>query len=169
MCASSQSASVTAENDGTGLAEEHPGTIHEAHRQRTQRWHPILRQLQNERRLARFEDRTLQQPRRCHRGNKSGEIQPEHHDVLQTEKSVQECFVRNERRNQQHVDRQTRRAGHEGRHENRREAVALVLDGARRHDGRNCAGICREQGDERLPFSPVVRITRSAINAARAR
>ena len=56
----------------------------------------------------------------------------------------------NECRNEQHVDRQARRAGHERRDENGGEAVALVLDGARGHDGRNGAGIGGEQRDEGL-------------------
>jgi hypothetical protein len=61
---------------------------------------------------------------------------------------VQECDVGNEGGDEQHVDGQARRAGHEGRDEDGGEAVALVLDGARGHDGGNGAGVGGEQRDE---------------------
>ena len=62
--------------------------------------------------------------------------------------------VRHERRDDQRVDRQPRRAGHERRDQNRRHALALVLDGARRHDRRHRAGIRRQQRNERLAVEP---------------
>ena len=61
---------------------------------------------------------------------------------------MQEDDVGNEGGDEQHVDRQARGAGHEGRDKNGGEAVALVLDGARGHDGWNGAGIGGEQRDE---------------------
>ncbi len=80
--------------------------------------------------------------------DESGEIEAEHDDGAQAEKSVQEDDVGNEGGDEQHVHRQARRAGHERRDEDGGEAVAPVLDGARGHDGGNGAGIGREQRDE---------------------
>ena len=48
------------------------------------------------------------------------------------------------------VHRQPGRAGHERRNQDGGNAVALALDGARRHDGRHCAGVGREQRDKAL-------------------
>ncbi len=63
---------------------------------------------------------------------------------------MEEGNVGDEGGNEQHVHGQARGAGHEGRDEDGGEAVALVLDGARGHDGGNRAGIGGEQGDEGL-------------------
>ena len=58
--------------------------------------------------------------------------------------------IRNKRRDQQGVHRQPRRTGHEWRDEDRRDAIAFVLNGARRHDRRYRATVGREQRDEAL-------------------
>ena len=50
----------------------------------------------------------------------------------------------------QRVDGQPRRAGHERCNQDGGDAVAFVLDGARGHDGRHGACIGREQRDECL-------------------
>ena len=118
--------------------------------ERAQRGHAVLRQLQNEGRLAGFEDGAFEQPRGGHGADKAGQIEAEHDDGAQAEESVQVGDVGDEGGDQQHVDRQARRAGHEGRDQDGGEAVALVLDGARGHDGRNSAGVGGEQRDEGL-------------------
>ncbi len=56
---------------------------------------------------------------------KPATIEAEHDDGAQAEESVQEDDVGNEGGDEQHVDRQARRAGHEGRDEDGGEAVAL--------------------------------------------
>ncbi len=63
---------------------------------------------------------------------------------------MQEGGIGHEGCDQQHVDGQPRRAGHERGDQNGRQAVALVLDGARGHDGRNGAGVGGEQRNEGL-------------------
>ena len=63
---------------------------------------------------------------------------------------AEDVAIRNERRDDQRVDRQARRAGHERRDENGGDSLALVLDGARGHDRRHSAGVGGEQRDERL-------------------
>ena len=92
----------------------------------------------------------LQQPRRGEGGDESGKIEAEHHQRAQAEKAVEVRGVGNEGRDEQQIDRQPRRAGHERRDQNGGQAVALVLNGARGHDGRNRAGIGRKQRDERF-------------------
>jgi hypothetical protein len=82
---------------------------------------------------------------------------------------VEEGDVGDEGGDEEHVDGQARGAGHEGRDEDGGEAVALVLDSAGGHDGGHRAGIGGEQGMKALPLSPMVRMTRSAMSAARAR
>ena len=62
----------------------------------------------------------------------------------------QEKTIGNERRDDERVDGQARGAGHEGRDEDGGEALALVLDGARGHDGGHGAGVGGEQRDESL-------------------
>ena len=59
-----------------------------------------------------------------------------------------EQAVGDERRDDQRVDGQPRRAGHERRDQDGGESLALVLDGARGHDGRHSAGVGGEQRDE---------------------
>jgi hypothetical protein len=80
--------------------------------------------------------------------DEAGDVEAEHDDGAQAEKAVEEVDVGNEGGDEQHVDGQARRAGHEGRDEDGGEAVALVLDGARGHDGGNGAGVGGEQRDE---------------------
>ena len=52
------------------------------------------------------------------------------------------------------VDRQSCRARHEGRNQNGGQPVALVLDGAGRHDGRHGTGVGREQRDKSFAVEP---------------
>ena len=59
-------------------------------------------------------------------------------------------MIRNEGRDNEGIDRQARGASHERRNQNGGDALALVLDSAGGHDGRHCAGIGREQRDERF-------------------
>ena len=77
--------------------------------------------------------------------------------------------VGQKRRDDQGVDRQARRTGHERRDQDGGRAVALVLDGARGQDRRHRAGVGRKQRDERFALQPHLAMVRSAIRAARAR
>ena len=58
--------------------------------------------------------------------------------------------VGNKRRDEQQVNGQARGAGHEGRDQDGSQAVALVFNGARGHDGRHGAGISGDEGDKRF-------------------
>ena len=60
----------------------------------------------------------------------------------------QTVAVGNERRDDQRIDRDARRAGHQRRDQDRGQPVALVVDHARRHDSGNRAGEARQQRNE---------------------
>jgi hypothetical protein len=109
-----------------------------------------LRQFEDERGFAGLEDGAFEQPGGGHCADESSQVEAEHDDGAQAKKSVEERDVGNEGGDQQHVHREARGAGHERRDQNGGEAVALVLDGARGHDGGNGAGIGGEQGNEGL-------------------
>ncbi len=129
------------EDDGAGLAKENAGAIDQAHEERAQSGHAVLRQLQNERRLAGLEDGAFEQVGGGHGGDEAGQVEAEHGERLQAEESVQESATRDEGRDEQHVDGQARGAGHEGGDQDSGDAVASVLNGASRHDGGDGAGI----------------------------
>ncbi len=54
----------------------------------------------------------------------------------------------NEGTNQQAIDRQASRTGHQWRDQYGRHAIANIVDRARRHDARNGAGVARQQRNE---------------------
>src|ERR1700739_2701165 len=139
-----------AKNDRASLAQEDFGAINETHDQRADGGHAVLRQLKDEGRFARFEDGAFEEARGGHGCDESGEVEAKHDDGAEAEESVEERNVRNECSDEEYVNRQSRRAGHEWRDENCRETVPLVFDGTRGHDGGHRAGIRREQREERL-------------------
>ena len=81
---------------------------------------------------------------------KPSDVKAEHDHGAQTDDAAEKQAIGNERRDDERVDGQTRRAGHEGRDQDGGDALALVLDGAGGHDGGHGAGIGREQRDEGL-------------------
>ena len=64
------------------------------------------------------------------------------------------CALRNERGNDQRVDGNARRAGHQRRDQDRGHPVAAVVDDACGHDFRNGAGKARQQRDESAAMQP---------------
>ncbi len=85
-----------------------------------------------------------------HGHGKAKHIQTQHGDRAGSHHRSQHRTVGDERRNHHGVNRQPRRTGHERCDQNGGDAVALVLDRARRHDGRNGASVGGKQRDERL-------------------
>ena len=81
------------------------------------------------------------------RAGDPGDVEAEHHQALQPDAPA-EARVRDEGGDDQGVDRQPRRAGHQRRDQDRRQPVLGVVDRARRHDPRNRAGEARQQGNE---------------------
>ena len=138
------------DDDGASVPHEDAGAIEKAQAERVERGHAVLRQLQNEGRVAGFEDGAFEQARGGEGGDESREIEAEHDESAQADDAVQVVGVGNEGGDEQQIDRQARGAGHEGRDKNGGEPVALVLDGARGHDGGNGAGVSGEQRDEGL-------------------
>src|SRR3546814_3485128 len=63
------------------------------------------------------------------------------------------CPVRNESRNDQCVDRQPRRTGHQRRDQDRGQTILMIADRPGRHDAGNGAGKGRKQRNEGPPRS----------------
>ncbi len=84
-------------------------------------------------------------------------VQAQHHCGAQAEKGAKQPPIRYKRGDHQRVHGQPSRAGHKGRDQNRGNAVALVLDGARRHDGRHGAGVRGKQRNETLALQAEAR------------
>ena len=112
----------------------------------------VRRHLEEERRAVALQDRRLQEPGRPERREEAEDVEAEHRGRARPEERSEERPLRNEGRDDERVDGQARRARHERRDQDRRDAVALVLDRPRRHDGRNRAGVRREERQERLPL-----------------
>ena len=141
------------DDDGSGHPNEDARAVEQAQAERVESGHAVLRQLEDEGRIAGAEDGALEQARGGECGDEAGDVEAEHDDGAQADDSVQEVGVGNEGGDEQQIDGQARGAGHERRDQDGGEAVALVFDGARGHDGWNGAGVSREQRDEGLCHS----------------
>ncbi len=139
-----------AQDHRAGAPQEHFGAVDQPQSQRRQGGPAVRRHLQHERGALALEHRGFKQARRCNGSDKPKNIQPQHRSRASSQEEAHQRPVRNERRDDQQVNRKPRRAGHERRDQNGGDAVALVLDGARRHDGRNRAGVGGKQRDEAL-------------------
>ena len=78
----------------------------------------------------------------------TGEVEREEHESLQLEDAADQAR-RHEGADQERIDRQARRTGHQRRDHDRDQAVAGDRDGARGHDARDRAGEGRQQRNER--------------------
>ena len=79
-------------------------------------------------------------------------VQRDYRQLLPCSVQVHETdfLCRHEGRDQQRIHRQSRRAGHERRRDDRRDSVAAIGNNARCHDSRDRAGEARDHGDNRL-------------------
>jgi hypothetical protein len=107
------------------------------------------RQLHHQRAHRAGAAEVLEQPCHGHGAEQSNGIEREHHQTLQAEAG--QLALRHEGGDQQRVDRQARRAGHQRRQRHGHPAVARVGDGARGQDAGNRAGVARQQRDEAAP------------------
>ena len=96
----------------------------------------------------------VEQPGGEQRGEEAQHVKPQHDHGAQADDAAEKEVIGNERGDNQRVDGQARRAGHEGRDHDGGDALALVLDGAGGHDRRHGARVCREQRDEGLAVEP---------------
>ena len=106
----------------------------------------VFGQLEQQRVIAGLERRALQYRRHGERRDHAGEVQREQHQPLQVERPHR--AHRDEGADQQRIDGQPRRAGHQRRDQDGGHAVADVGDRARGHDARHGAGEARQQRDE---------------------
>ncbi|GCC46759.1 hypothetical protein chiPu_0030690, partial [Chiloscyllium punctatum] len=142
------------EDRGAGAIQEHLGAVEHADRDAAQPRHLVVGQLQHERRRRmvapqeEFRDRRDRQ-----RAGDAGGIEAEHHEPLQIDEPP-ERGRRNEGRDDQRVDRNSRRTGHQRRDQDRGQAVAAVVDHPRRHDAGNGAGEARQQRNEGPAMQP---------------
>ena len=139
------------QDHGPGAAEEDLRAIDEAERQAAGGRPAVGRHLENERRRCAPEDRGFEQSRRDDGCREADHIESDHRCGLGAEERAEHAALRgNEGRNDQGVNGQTRRAGHERGDENGRDPVPLAFDRAGGHDGGNGAGVSGEQRDERF-------------------
>ena len=89
----------------------------------------------------------LDHERHAERADDAGGVEAEHHQALQAE-AAPDLRVGDEGRDDQGVDRDPRRAGHQRRDQDGGQPVALVVDHPRRHDAGDRAGEARQQRDE---------------------
>ena len=143
------------QDDRAGALQEDFGAVQQAQSERLESGPAVGGHLQQEGRCALF--RTLDFSRRAvtTAARKPSRYKPSSAATCSGDHRAQQVAVRNEGRDQQRIDRQARRAGHEGRDQDGGDAVALVLDGARRQNGRHGAAVCRKQRDE--DFCPASR------------
>ena len=114
----------------------------------------VVRQFQHERRrriVAQHEE--FDQERHAERAGDARDIEPEHHEALQVDKAP-DLFGGDEGRDDQRVDGNARRAGHQRRDQDGGEAVAPVVDHPRRHDAGDGAGKARQQRNEGAAVQP---------------
>ena len=122
--------------------------VHNGERDGAQPWHAVVRQLDGKGRRLAAHDGGAQQQRRDQRGEQAGQVQRHHGDGLQTDDAAQQRARRDERGNEQRIDRQARRAGHERCDEDGCDAIAARRDGARGHDGRDRARVGGQQREK---------------------
>ena len=99
----------------------------------------IRRQFHDERRRFALEQRVLEHHAGQNRQRDTDEVERKNH-VLRV--------VREERGTKQHIDRQTRAAGHERRHGDRHQTVTAMFERARGHDCRHVAAEADNQRHE---------------------
>ena len=108
----------------------------------------VVRQFEHERRRGVVApEEMIGDERHAERADDAGGVEAEHHQPLQADEAP-DLPVGNERRDDQRIDRDARRAGHQRRHQDGGQPVALVVDHARRHDSGNGAGEARQQRNE---------------------
>ena len=145
------------EDHRSGALQEDLRPVEQAQAEPAEGGHPVGRHLEDERGPLALQDGRLQDARRGDRREKSEDVEAEQRGGAGAQKGADERRLREERRDDQGVDGESRRAGHERGDEDRRDPVALVLDRARRQDGRYRAGVGGKEGNERLPLEADLR------------
>ena len=108
----------------------------------------VGRQFEHQWRLHPFAGSQPEDAGHRHGTGHAADVEAEEDQSLQIE-DAGDRRLGNERGDDQGVYRQSRRTGHQRCDHDRRQPVAPVRDGARRHDAGNGAGKARQQGNER--------------------
>ena len=156
------------QDDGADARQKDLRALPQPGQQIAQRGPVVFRQLHQQRVVAGAHRGALHHQRHQHRADHAGDVEREQHQALQVERS--DAARRNEGADDQRVHRQARRAGHDRRHHDRRQPVALTLGMVR---VAMIPGIAHENDDssgmKERPESPTPPISRSSRKAARGR
>ena len=137
------------EYDRAGALEEDLGAAEELHQHGLQVGSAKFGQHQCKRRFRAAQRGLANQERGEDAHDDAEHVQAEEYEPLQIQKAHR--FRGHECRDQQRINRQSRRAGHERRRENGGDTVAPIRYDPRRHDARHGAGETRNHRDDRLP------------------
>ena len=126
-------------DNGACAAQEYPGALPQADRNIAQPRHLVTRHFDQETALAAVGHEALDDRGDQHCANNARHIQPKQYQPLQPDARA-DAGCRNEGANDQGINRQSRRAGHQRCDQDRRQPFLLIHDRARRHDAGNGAG-----------------------------
>jgi hypothetical protein len=115
------------------------------------RRHAVGGQFHVEARGSPPQHRAIEERRGSQRREAAQHVKPQHDQGLEAQNPAH-AHRRNKGGDEQRVDRKARGAGHEGRHQDGREAIPGRRDGARREYAGNGAGEAREERDEAPPL-----------------
>ncbi len=144
---------IDSQNHRAGTPQEKPGTIPHVPQHNTQQRSFIRRQFHDQHRRFAFEQGFFEQPGHQQRHHCAEQIHRQHRQPLQLQ-PAKDFYVGNARRNQQCVDRQSRRTTHQGRDQNRHQPVLGRFNRARGHDAGNCARVRTQHRDETFAVQP---------------
>ena len=136
------------QNDPTDTFDEDHRALIQANEQVTDVRPTVCRQFEQQRVFGFVFAPLLQKPRHDQRRNDARDIQAKQHESLQVDWSCDLCR-RNERTDQQCINRQTCRTRHQRRDENCRQSIARIGNASRRHNARHSARKRRQQRNER--------------------
>ncbi len=135
-------------DDRARAAQKDPRALPQADQHVAHRWQLIARHFHHEPAAFAARRRLAQYQRGEHRADDAEQIQAEQHQPLQPDPR-HDVARRNERADDDGIDRQPRRTGHQRGDQDRRQPFLGIVDRARRHDAGNGAGEGGEQRDER--------------------
>ena len=130
------------QDDCAGLFHENFRAVERVQERGAQAGQTIRRQFNHQRLAAAGQNGALKNPRHAQRGGDSCDI------GAGENKRGLERRLREQQRRDHRIDRDARRARHQRRDEDGRQAVARIFHDARGHDGGNGAGMGGEQRHE---------------------
>ena len=141
------------QDDRPCTPQEGPGAAPDLRQPEPWGGQPVARQLHGERQALAREQCAPEDRRGGQRRAGAQQVEPEQDEALQAERSP-DLAGRYEGADQQRVDGQAGRAGHERGHEDRQQPVARRGQGAGGHDAGHRTSVRGQQRDERTSFEP---------------